>query len=129
MAVIYSQDLRERVLRALERNERAVSIAERLEVSESWIYQVKRRFQQDGERCPKKVGGYRHSRIEHLEMQIRQWIVEKPDLTLAQISERLIQEYGILIKTTALWTQLNHWDLTYKKNAASKRTATRGCSD
>jgi hypothetical protein len=34
----YSQDLRDRVLRALERGERPVDIARRLEVSRIWVY-------------------------------------------------------------------------------------------
>ena len=36
----YSQDLRDRVLRALERGERPSDIARRLEVSRVWVYDV-----------------------------------------------------------------------------------------
>jgi hypothetical protein len=39
----YSQDLRDRVLRGLERGEGATSIARRLEVSLRWVYHVKDR--------------------------------------------------------------------------------------
>lgn len=40
----YSQDLRDRVLRALERGERPTAIAARFEVSRVWVYQVQNRL-------------------------------------------------------------------------------------
>jgi len=46
----YSQDLRERVLRALDRGERPTEIARRFEVSRVWVYQVRDRLRQTGER-------------------------------------------------------------------------------
>ena len=47
----YSQDLRDRVLRALERGERPTAIAERFEVSRVWVYQVRNRLTQTGQRA------------------------------------------------------------------------------
>jgi transposase len=47
---IYSQDLRDRVLGALERGERPMEIVRRLEVSWMRVYQVRRRWQRDGSR-------------------------------------------------------------------------------
>ena len=46
----YSQDLRDRVLRALERGDRPTEIARRFEVSRQWVYLVNDRFQSDGVR-------------------------------------------------------------------------------
>ena len=46
----YSQDLRDRVLRALERGEGPTEIAKRFEVSRQWVYLVNDRFQADGAR-------------------------------------------------------------------------------
>lgn len=40
----YSQDLRDRVLGALERGERPSAIARRLEVSRVWVYQIRERY-------------------------------------------------------------------------------------
>ena len=53
----YSQDLRDRVLRGLERGEGATSIARRLEVSLRWVYHVKARFEHKGARGSAQVGG------------------------------------------------------------------------
>ncbi len=58
----YSQDLRERVLRSLDRGDRPTEIARRFEVSRIWVYQVRDRVQATGERGSLRIGGYRQSR-------------------------------------------------------------------
>lgn len=121
----YSQDLRDRVLGALERGEGPSAIARRYEVSRLWVYQVRKRWEHNGERHSLRMGGYRRSRVAHKEAQIRQWIAEAPDLTLVELSARLAQE-GIQIKVSALWHQLDKWGLSFKKNPARQRAVTRG---
>lgn len=120
----YSQDLRERVLRALERGDRPADIARRFEVSRVWVYQVRTRFEREGNRHSLRQGGYRVSRIAPFEDTIRAWIAAEADLTLAELSERLAEK-GIAIKVPALWHQLNKWKLSFKKNAARQRASTR----
>ena len=110
----YSQDLRDRVLRALERGDRPSAIAQRFEVSRMWVYPVQHRWLDEGLRSSLAMGGHRRSRIAHLQETIRGWIEVQPDLTLAQLSERL-QDQGIEIKITALWHQLDKWGLSFKK--------------
>ena len=53
----YSQDLRERVLRALDRGERPSEIARRFEVGRVWVYQVRERLEKTGERGSFQIGG------------------------------------------------------------------------
>ncbi|TAL79597.1 MAG: transcriptional regulator [Burkholderiaceae bacterium] len=121
----YSQDLRDRVLGALERGEGPTAISRRYEVSRLWVYQVRKRWEEDGQRHSRQMGGYRRSRIAHKEVQIRQWIAATPDLTLIELSERLAQE-GIQIKVSALWHQLDKWGLSFKKNPVRQRAVARG---
>lgn len=120
----YSQDLRERVLRGLERGDRPTEIARRLEVSRAWVYQVRNRLKATGERHSHQIGGYRQSRLAGKEALLREWINERADLTLEELGERL-KEHGIEIKATALWHQLDNWGLTYKTNPARQRTSMR----
>jgi transposase len=94
-------------------------------VSRLWVYQVRKRWEQEGQRHSLRQDGYRRSRIAHKEGQIRQWIEAAPDLTLAELSERLAEE-GISIKVPALWHQLNKWGLSFKKNPARQRAVARG---
>lgn len=121
----YSQDLRDRVLWALERGERPAAIARRLEVSRVYVYQVRDRKQKTGRRTSFQIGGHRRSRIAGMEPELRAWIEAEPDLALNQICDRLAEK-GIEIKSGALWHQLNKWNLTFKKNPARQRARTRG---
>jgi transposase len=121
----YSQDLRDRVLRALARGEGPSSIAERFEVSRFYVYQVRDREQATGERTSFQIGGHRRSRLEEAEPALRRWIAAEPGLTLEELRERLAGQ-GIVIKIGALWHQLNKWNLTFKKNPARQRAGARG---
>ena len=121
----YSQDLRDRVLRALDRGEGPSSIARRLEVSRVWVYHVRDREQKTGKRISFQIGGHRRSRVADLESVLRAWIEAEPDLALSELSARLAKQ-DVLIKPGALWHQLNKWNLTFKKNPARQRARTRG---
>ena len=120
----YSQDLRDRVLRALARGDGVTATARRFEVSVRWVDEVKRRHRVHGERESRPVGGYRRSRVAGLEPQLRAWIKAEADLTLAQLCERLADQ-GVTIQPSALWHQLDHWKLTYNKNSARQRARAR----
>ena len=86
----YSQDLRERVLRALDRGDRPTEIAQRFEVSRVWVYQVQARVEQTGERSSLQSSGYRQSLLAEKEATLRIWIAEEPGLTLANLQQRLM---------------------------------------
>jgi transposase len=120
----YSQDLRDRVLRGLERGERPVDIARRLEVSRMWVYQVRARLEREGSRESLRQGGYRVSRIAPMKEEILGWIDGQMDLTLKEIRGRLL-ERGVDLKESALWRQLNKWGLRFKINAARQRARER----
>jgi len=120
----YAQDLRDRVLRALERGDRPTAIANRFEVSRVWVYQVRTRLKQTGQRGSLPIGGHRRSRLVGMEATLRAWLKETGDLTLAELCARLA-EHGIAIKVPALWHQLDKWKLTLKKNPARQRARTR----
>jgi transposase len=120
----YSQDLRERVLRALDRGDRPAEIARRFEVSRLWVYRVRDRQQETGVRSSFQIGGHRRSRLAEREQALRAWIAAEPDLTLVELQQRLAQQ-GVATKIGALWHQLNNWNLTFKKNLARQRARAR----
>jgi transposase len=121
----YSQDLRDRVLWALDRGEGPTAIARRLEISRVWVYRVRGRVRKTGQRSSYQIGGHRRSRVAEMKSVLCAWIEQEPGLSLAQLCERLATQ-GVQIKTGALWHQLNQWNLTFKKNPARKRARTRG---
>ena len=110
----YSQDLRERVLRALDCGDRPTEIARRFEVSRVWVYQVRDRERETGLRSSFQIGGHRRSRLAEREQVLRDWITAEPDLTLAELQQRLAK-HGVATKIATLWHQLNKWKLTFKK--------------
>ena len=94
-----------------------MEIARRFEeVSRGWVHQVRRRLEKDGRaRSSFQIGGHRRSRLEaDREPVLRAWIAAEPDLTLAELQQRLAQQ-GLSVKVGALWHQLNQWKLTFKK--------------
>lgn len=93
-------------------------------MSRVWIYQVADRFKATGQRTHLQMGGYRRSRVADQEATLRGWLREEPDLTLAELCERLAKQ-GIEIKAPALWHQLNKWNLSFKKNPARQRARAR----
>ena len=60
-----------------------------------------------------------------MEGAIRRWVQAEPDMTLAQLRQRLLKE-EIAIKVPALWHQLDKWGLTLKKNSARQRARAQG---
>ncbi|MGA3334109.1 MAG: helix-turn-helix domain-containing protein [Terracidiphilus sp.] len=120
----YSQDLRERVLRALERGDRPSEIARRFDVSRVWVHKVRKRVEQTGERNGNRIGGHRRSQLAEMEAALRAWIAAEPALTLAELQQRLLEQ-GVSIKIGALWHQLNKWDLTLKKNPLRQSARSR----
>src|ERR1700688_2854737 len=105
----YSQDLRERVLRALARGDRPTEIARRFEVSRIWVYQVRAREQETGVRSSFQIGGHRRSRLAEREKVLRDWIAAEPDLTLVELRQRLAQQGGS-VPIGALWHQAHQME-------------------
>jgi transposase len=88
------------------------------------VYRVRDRQQETGVRSSFQIGGHRRSRLAEREQALRAWIAAEPDLTLAELQQRLAQQ-GVATKIGALWHQLNNWNLTFKKNLARQRARAR----
>ena len=82
--------------------------------------------QQEGSVSPKKVGGYRRSRLEGHEAQLKRWIQQNNDATLAELRQLIRERLELEIGTTALWHRLEALGLNFKKNAARGRTRSSG---
>jgi transposase len=117
----YSRDLRERVVAARQQGQSAQEIARLFRVSKRSVERFWRKYLDTGAIEPRQRGGYRRSRLEKHDRKLRRWIKEKADLTLAQLQERLAQDLGIQLGTTALWHRLECLGLSYKKNPQRRR--------
>lgn len=118
----YSADLRERFARALGRGMKARAAARWLEVSESTGVKWAARWRETGAIAVQPMGGDNSSRIKG---ETAHWVLAlvaaEPDLTLAEIRERLAARRGLSVSVAAVWRFLEGRDLRFKKNAARRR--------
>jgi transposase len=118
----YGNDLRERIVAARERGHSAAEVARLFQLSKRSVERYCKLQATTGSLQPKRRGGYRRSRLEKRDETLRRWIGEQPDLTLAELQKRLRRQRKVSLGLTALWHRLEHLGLSYKKNAARRRT-------
>ena len=114
----YGQDLRDRVLEA---RGAIREVAERFDVSPSYVSKVGSRFRLTGERTTKRRGGQRRPLLEGREEVLRGRVAEVKDATLEELQRWLLEAHGIKICIGALWNTLQRMGLRFKK----KRTRGR----
>lgn len=121
MAAPLSQDLRRRLVRAVERGSSARSAAARFAVSASAAIKLVQRVRETGSTEPGKIGGYRKPLLAGHEGLLRELTTTRKGITLAEIRDALIErgiEPGSL---TTIWSTLRRLGLTHKKSAAGRR--------
>ena len=118
----YSTDLRERVVAARKRGDSAAEIARFFGLSKRSVERYCKLQADTGSLQPRQRGGYRRSRLEKHDETLRRWIHEQPDLTLAELRQRIARKLKVRLGLTALWHRLEHLGLSYKKNAARRGT-------
>ena len=122
MTAPLSQDLRRRLVRAVDQGSSARAAAARFEVSISAAIKLVRRVRETGSIAPARIGGYRKPLLADHEAVLRELTTAKPGITLAEISEALVArgiEPGCL---TTIWSTLRRLGLTHKKTRARSRT-------
>jgi len=117
----YSQDLRRAVVQAIEDGSTREEAAGTYEVSLSSVGRFIRRWRRTGSVSPEKFGGYKGYALEGHEQQIKQWVAERPDITLAELEVRLAKQ-KVAVGKSSIARFLTHLDLTFKKKPARGRT-------
>jgi len=123
----YSLDLRERVVSAYENGvETILEVAERFEVSDSFIKKLLRRKRTTGEIAPI---GHRGGQPKRLSQKHRKWLLRtvlaEPDITLGELSERLLSEHRLAASVSTLSRELKSLNLRRKKSRWSLVNETR----
>ena len=117
MAAPLSQDLRRRLVSAVEGGSSAREAARRFAVSESAAIKLIRRVRETGSAEPARIGGYRKPVLAGHEELLRELTTAKPNITLAEIQAKLAArgiEAGCL---TTIWSTLRRLGLSHKKTA------------
>ena len=116
-----SEDLRRRIIEARQAGAGSVEVSQRFRVSRRTVARLYKQYERSGHLRPKQIGGYRRSRLEKHGRTLQRWIGQKADMTLAEMKERCLQQFGIRIGINALWHRLDRLGLSYKKNDARRR--------
>ena len=111
----YSNDLRERVVAAVEAGDSCRVVAARFGVAVSTVVKWSQRFRRTGSVAPDKVGGHRRRVL----VPHRDFIVERvnqvPHLTLHRLKDELAAR-GIVVSHNTVWEFLRREGLRFKKN-------------
>jgi transposase len=119
----YSQDLRDRVVRAVEAGASCHEAAAAFEVSPSSAIRWVARFRRTGSAAAKPMGGKRSPLDAHASWLL-ELIANEPDLTLEEIRGRLRQR-GIAVAASSVWRFCDRHNITFKKKPARSRTGAR----
>jgi transposase len=113
----YSQDLRDRVIAAVEAGQSRNAVAERFDLSVSCVVKWLQRYHREGSKKPRKIGGYRPLALAEHRVFVLGRMAEKPDLTISALTEELAAR-GIKVGRYAVWHFLQHERLSFKKKPA-----------
>ena len=111
MARAYSQDLRDRVIDA---GTSAREAAERFGIGVATAIVWTRRAR-EGERSARKQGQPKGSKLDPHRAFLLCLVEAEPDITIAEIQERLRVEAEVEASTGTIWTFLDRAGLTFKK--------------
>ena len=118
----YSQDLRDRVIFAVERDGLTCGeAARRFSVSASSAIKWMRRYRDTGARDRVGTGGHRRSTVKPERDWILALVATETDLTLATLSARLLVERGVRADAPMLSRFLKTEGISFKKNRAALR--------
>jgi transposase len=115
----YSQDLRERVVRAVESGASCREAAATFEIGVSSAIRWVTQFRRSGSVAAKPMGG-KHSPLDAHKDWLLALLAAEPDLTLQEIRARLAAR-GIMVGASSVWRFCDRAGLTFKKKPARQR--------
>lgn len=115
MTAPVSNDLRRRVVRAIDGGLSRRAASARFDVSIASAVRWYQRYKRTGRVDPDAIGGDRHShRAEAHAATVMGWIAENRDITLVEIAARLACR-GHVFAPSTIWRLLDRHDYTVKK--------------
>jgi transposase len=111
----YSGDLRRNIVHAIESGHTYEEAAELCGVSISSVSRFLTRWRNTGSISPEKFGGYKGYALERYRPRITRWLGARPDITLAELQDRLAKE-KVAVSQTSIFRFLRHLGFTFKKS-------------
>lgn len=127
MAKPLSNDMRERLVRAVEGGMSRNAAAAKFDVAPSSAVKIVALWEATGSWEPKKFGGHKKHKLEPHKELVEALIKETPDMTLDEIKVALTEK-KIKVGRTAIFRFLEVLGLNFKKNGSRQRTKQTGRS-
>jgi transposase len=128
MARSLSQDLRSRVIAAVEGGLSCNAAAARFGIAVSSAVRWVRAWRVEGRATALPQGGdLRSHHIEAYRDVILAAVEAEVDITLVEIAALLHREHGTSFAPSTVWRFLDRHDLTFKKNSARQRAGAARC--
>lgn len=126
MALVYSQDLRERLVKAVNNGQSARAAARVFQVSPSTAVKWVQHWRRTGKVPQARVRGHYRWRLDSERDWLFDLIDAEPDLTLAEIQHRLHQDRHTRCSINSLWRFFDRYKIVFKKNRAGRRAEPAG---
>src|SRR5713101_7130714 len=123
----YSQDLRERVMAAVDSGTGAYTVAPLFRVSVSYIYKVLGRRRATGETTARTGRAGRKAKLAAHDETLRAHVAEHPDATLEELQAWLAAECKVKVSIGCLWNRLQFLALPLKKIRTGCRAGSARC--
>src|SRR5215469_4960526 len=121
----YSEDLRARVLAAVDGGMAARAAAVLFRVSVSYIYKALIRRRRTGQVIASRQRGHRTRKLSPAqEAALAVHIEAHPDLTLAALQAWLLAEHGVRLSNGAMWSAVARLGLSFKKRRSGRANKT-----
>ena len=111
----FSSDLRWRVIAAVSEGLSTRKAAKRFGIGVSTAGEWFRRYRDYGETTARKQGQPPGSKLDAHEAFILGLVDETPDISLAEIAERLLAERSVSAVPSTVWEFFNRRGITFKK--------------
>jgi transposase len=115
MAAI-SLDLRVRLFEARQAGETTAEVADRFAVSPAFVRRLMQRHRETGSLAPSSARRGPTPRLADQSDQLRRLNAEHPDLTPAEVRDRL----GVPVSPLTVWRMLRRLGLTFKKSPSGR---------
>jgi transposase len=117
----YSNDLRVRVIRVVERGSAARAAARQFEIGDSTAIRWVKRWKETGSRAAKPATGHSRSPLKEHEQWLLDLVGREPDLTLEEIRARLLDEREHKAGIGSIWRFFDRHGISFKKKPARRR--------
>ncbi len=122
----YSQDLRERVLAAVQEGEHSQAhIAKQFQISRATLENWLRRQRDRGTVAALPHGGGRPRTLQACDAFLRAEIKKQPDVTLEELQTRVAETKGLDVSPSMLCRELQRLNLPRKKRRSTIASGTR----